>query len=37
MRRGKTNRDRASGAWENHKLNKQWRRLEGKHAPEVPR
>ncbi len=37
MRRGKTKRDRASGAWANHKQNKEWRRLEGKHTEEVPR
>jgi hypothetical protein len=30
MRRGKTKRDRASGAWENHRQNKEWRRLEGR-------
>jgi hypothetical protein len=30
MRRGKTRRDRQSGAWLNHKQNKDWRRLEGK-------
>jgi hypothetical protein len=37
MRSGKTKRDRASGAWENHRQNKEWRRFEGKQIPEVPR
>ncbi len=35
MRRGKTQRDRRSGAWHNHRQNKEWRRLEGK--PTSPR
>ncbi len=29
MRVGKTKRDRASGAWANHRRNKDWRRHEG--------
>jgi hypothetical protein len=29
MRRGKTRRDRESGAWINHRRNKEWRRFEG--------
>ena len=33
MRKGKTQRDRQSGAWLNHKRNKEWRRLEGKPTP----
>jgi hypothetical protein len=33
MRRGKTRRDRESGAWHNHRLNKEWRRLEGAQPP----
>jgi hypothetical protein len=33
MRQGKTQRDRASGAWLHHKENKQWRRHEGKPTP----
>ncbi len=33
MRPGKTQRDRRSGAWTNHKLNKEWRRLESKPTP----
>jgi hypothetical protein len=33
MRRGKTQRDRESGAWLHHKKNKEWRRLEGKPTP----
>lgn len=28
MRRGKTKRDHASGAWANHRRNKDWRRNE---------
>lgn len=30
MRKGKTQRDRQSGAWLNHRQNKELRRLEGK-------
>jgi hypothetical protein len=30
MRRGKTQRDHQSGAWHNHRANKEWRRLEGR-------
>ena len=33
MRRGKTQRDHASGAWHNHRKNKEWRRLEGVQTP----
>ena len=33
MRKGKTERDHASGAWTNHRKNKQWRRFEGKLPP----
>jgi hypothetical protein len=33
MRKGKTQRDRASGAWLNHRKNKDWRRLEGHETP----
>jgi hypothetical protein len=29
MRVGKTKRDHTSGAWQNHRRNKEWRRLEG--------
>jgi hypothetical protein len=32
MRPGKTRRDRESGAWTNHRQNKEWRRLEGNPA-----
>jgi hypothetical protein len=33
MRRGKTRRDRESGAWQNHRANKEWRRLESVQPP----
>jgi hypothetical protein len=33
MRRGKTQRDRHTGAWLNHKQNKEWRRLQDKATP----
>jgi hypothetical protein len=33
MRQGKTKRDHASGAWANHRKNKDWRRLEGLQKP----
>lgn len=37
MRRGKTMRDRESGAWQNHRVNKEWRRLEGNSTLAEPR
>ena len=37
MRQGKTRRDHSSGAWLNHRKNKDWRRLEGLEAPQERR
>jgi hypothetical protein len=35
MRRGKTQRDRESGAWQNHRQNKEMRRLEDRYPLEA--